>query len=81
MLVRRPLQFRQALGDVDVQVLLDVDVELLRGFQSGRSLARQHQPGLDQLHLGGDAGRRGRDVDLAGMSIQDAGTLLGLDKL
>ena len=39
VLVRRPLQFRQALGDVDVQVL-DVDVELLRGFQSGRSLAR-----------------------------------------
>ena len=24
----------------------------------------EHQPGLDQLHLGGDAGRRGRDVDL-----------------
>ena len=39
VLVRRPPQFRQALGDVDVQVL-DVDVELLRGFQSGRSLAR-----------------------------------------
>ena len=39
VLVRRLPQFRQALGDVDVQVL-DVDVELLRGFQSGRSLAR-----------------------------------------
>ena len=39
VLVRRPPQFRQALGDVDMQVL-DVDVELLRGFQSGWSLAR-----------------------------------------
>ena len=38
-LVASHLQLRQALGDVDVQVL-DVDVDLLRGFQSGRSLAR-----------------------------------------
>ena len=62
--VRRHLQYRQsALGDVDMEAL-DVDVEL-RGVRPGRSLQRERQPGLDQLDLGRDAGRRGGDVDLA----------------